>query len=258
MKTLVALLSFFFLSMAESTGFHRSFLQFFLLSTSVHMIPFVRAENCTLCADGSYPGDPLAKFTYTKNGQSQAITCDMGYTEALKGEFSSCEDLHIRTESICQCGVKNITRSCNLCSLGEELPEPTKKIANETCGAWQAYANKFDFVSNCPAWQKTIGYHCGCKSNSEMSLACPLCKTKPLPDPNRIVTYTDKTTDYCVHVERVLNSQQFPKCEFTQTKYDAVCCSTTTTPGKPSASVPSVLTLSFVWLPSLIVISFLV
>ena len=236
------------------------------LSSMIFIIQFsssitsVHAEICSLCADGSYPAEPQSKFTYTKNGAPQAITCDMGYSLAPQGEFANCTALHAISSAICSCGKANVTKVCNLCYLGEKLPNPTQIIANKTCAGWEATANK-DFASDCPAYQKTYGYACGCMTNSTMFNGyCSLCK-KPLPDPNQYVRYTDGTSEFCTAVEKKLNVKMFPNCSGTQSKYYQACgCdkSPVAAGSKPSSSTHVMVSLGFICFSSLFVLHLLI
>ena len=131
-------------------------LQSLLLIISL-FIKSSHAEICDLCADGSPPGDPNAKFTYKKNNQFFTVPCSTGYELALQGEFSNCTSLQLNVKDICACPDIDVDdRPCNLCLNGQALPLPSRIVAGQTCKEWETAAQN-DFEMDCPAWQKSIG-----------------------------------------------------------------------------------------------------
>ena len=127
-----------------------SFLLLLFITTEI-----CHSEICNLCADGSEPTDPNAKFTYTKTNQFYTVPCSIGYELALQGEFSNCTELQISVKDICGCD-GTVNDSCTLCSNGQDLPLPYRRVAGQTCQYWEQTAQK-DFEMDCPAWQKSIG-----------------------------------------------------------------------------------------------------
>ena len=102
----------------------RKYLQGVLL---LGVIVPIRAENCSLCEDGTPPKDPTAIFNYVKGDIDQTVNCSFAHTDlAPGGEFANCTELHTATNDICGCG--DIPK-CSLCGDGKSLPLPSRVVA---------------------------------------------------------------------------------------------------------------------------------